>query len=121
MNHWRYSASYTERLAHWPHWLNEATADFEVKKLHGHALGQYSVESTHRTCFLFGLYCCKYMHYLEKISISQIYIHGFIIFVCFSVSFIFQCIQRGNFSLKPMEPTLNAWKLFVTIVRHSLG
>lgn len=62
-NHWRYSATYTERLSHWPYWLNEATADFEVKKLHDNELGQYSVESNHRTCFLFGLYCCKYFIY----------------------------------------------------------
>lgn len=64
-NHWKYSVEYTERLSHWPYWVNVAEADFEVKKLHQDERGQYSVTSDHRTCFLGGLYCCKYRHIFQ--------------------------------------------------------
>ncbi|XP_031631761.1 uncharacterized protein LOC116346011 [Contarinia nasturtii] len=56
-NHWKYSIEYTERLSHWPYWINVAEADFVVKKLLQDERGQYSVTSDHRTCFLGGLYC----------------------------------------------------------------
>lgn len=59
--HWRYSVVYRERLSHWPYWINEADADYEVKKL---ASNKYLVVSTHRTCFFGGLYCCKLSSHL---------------------------------------------------------
>jgi len=56
-NHWKYTAVYTEQLSHWPHWINEAEADFIVRRLDPMERGQYSVLSEHCTCFLGGLYC----------------------------------------------------------------
>ncbi|XP_059607855.1 uncharacterized protein LOC132255735 [Phlebotomus argentipes] len=50
-DHWRYSVTYTEKLAHWPHWLNSAEAEVSVRRL--------SVDSSHRTCFFYGLYCLR--------------------------------------------------------------
>lgn len=59
-NHWKYSAVYVEQLSHWPYWINENEADFVVRKLDANERGEYSVASEHRTCFLGGLYCCKW-------------------------------------------------------------
>ncbi|EDW19577.1 uncharacterized protein LOC6583433 [Drosophila mojavensis] len=55
---WRYTVRYTERLSHWPHWLNEATAHYVVTKtLPGVHPPAWSIQSTHETCFLGGHYC----------------------------------------------------------------
>ncbi|XP_023301647.2 uncharacterized protein LOC111683776 [Lucilia cuprina] len=55
---WRYTVEYTERLSHWPYWLNTARANYIVVK----SLPQvnpevYSIKSNHETCFFKGLYC----------------------------------------------------------------
>uniref|UniRef100_A0A182M202 Uncharacterized protein n=1 Tax=Anopheles culicifacies TaxID=139723 RepID=A0A182M202_9DIPT len=55
--HWKYSVEYDERLSHWPHTFNTAIGHYSVRKLPESDGGQYSVASTHRTCFLFGLFC----------------------------------------------------------------
>lgn len=55
---WRYSATYTEQLSHWPYWLNTATAHFIVtKSMPGVEPAIYAIESKHQTCFFKGLYC----------------------------------------------------------------
>lgn len=59
---WRYSVEYTERLSHWPYWLNTAMANFKVTKTMPDIEPQvYAIESSHKTCFFKGLYCCKLM------------------------------------------------------------
>lgn len=70
--HWRYSVVYRERLSHWPYWINVADADYEVKKL---ASNEYLVASTHRTCFLAGLYCCKYNLIKHRVIIIEFIFH----------------------------------------------
>ncbi|XP_055625103.1 uncharacterized protein LOC129767879 [Toxorhynchites rutilus septentrionalis] len=57
LEHWKYSVEYTERLSHWPYTKNTAVGHFSVRKLPEDEGGQYLVASTHRTCFLFGLFC----------------------------------------------------------------
>lgn len=59
--HWKYSVLYTERLSHWPYWENKSTADFDVKRTSHNTDATFTVESLHRTCFLGGLYCRKYI------------------------------------------------------------
>ncbi|KAG5893164.1 hypothetical protein JTB14_000425 [Gonioctena quinquepunctata] len=54
-NHWKYSAEYSEKLSHWPHSLNTAVAHFNVKG--SPKKDSYFIQSSHKTCFLFGLYC----------------------------------------------------------------
>uniref|UniRef100_A0A1I8MYK3 Uncharacterized protein n=1 Tax=Musca domestica TaxID=7370 RepID=A0A1I8MYK3_MUSDO len=54
----RYTVEYTERLNHWPYWLNTARANFKVVKSMPNIEPQiYSIESQHETCFFKGLYC----------------------------------------------------------------
>ncbi|XP_049291091.1 uncharacterized protein LOC125768027 [Anopheles funestus] len=55
--HWRYTVEYDERLSHWPHTFNTAIGHYSVRKRTESEGGQYSVASTHRTCFLLGLFC----------------------------------------------------------------
>lgn len=68
-NNWIYSVRYTEKLSHWPYWINEAVAHIAVKRLfpdgkvaaagdHTDNL-RYIIESKHQTCFFNDLYCCK--------------------------------------------------------------
>lgn len=57
--HWKYTVEYDERLSHWPHTFNTAIGHYSVRKLPESEGGHYSVASTHRTCFLLGLFCCK--------------------------------------------------------------
>ncbi|KAL9702019.1 hypothetical protein quinque_005460 [Culex quinquefasciatus] len=57
VHHWQYSVEYTERLSHWPYSKNVALGHFSVRKLPEAEGGQYSVASTHKTCFLLGLFC----------------------------------------------------------------
>uniref|UniRef100_A0A1Q3F8U8 Uncharacterized protein n=1 Tax=Culex tarsalis TaxID=7177 RepID=A0A1Q3F8U8_CULTA len=57
VHHWQYSVQYTERLSHWPYSKNVALGHFSVRKLPEEEGGQYSVASTHKTCFLLGLFC----------------------------------------------------------------
>ncbi|XP_017863227.1 PREDICTED: uncharacterized protein LOC108613932 [Drosophila arizonae] len=67
---WRYTVRYTERLSHWPHWLNEATAHYVVTKtLPGVHPPAWSIQSTHETCFLGGHYC---LHSRSEFSFSSI-------------------------------------------------
>ncbi|KAH8371240.1 hypothetical protein KR093_006708, partial [Drosophila rubida] len=55
---WRYTVEYTERLSHWPHWLNKATAKYVVTKTMPGVLPQeWAIESNHETCFFNGFYC----------------------------------------------------------------
>lgn len=75
-HNWMYSVRYTEKLSHWPHWTNEAVAHIAVKRVFAdgkvaaagdHPDGlRYVIESSHQTCFLRGLYCCKYCILLFK-------------------------------------------------------
>ncbi|XP_055693935.1 protein ABHD11-like isoform X1 [Lutzomyia longipalpis] len=58
-DHWKYSVAYKEKLAYWPHWQNHGEAQISVKKLPQSKGGHLSVDSTHRTCFLYGLYCLR--------------------------------------------------------------
>ncbi|KFB48233.1 AGAP005820-PA-like protein [Anopheles sinensis] len=55
--HWKYTVTYDERLSHWPYLVNTAIGHFSVRKLPEAEGGQYSVASTHKTCFLLGLFC----------------------------------------------------------------
>uniref|UniRef100_A0A182TFZ8 Uncharacterized protein n=1 Tax=Anopheles melas TaxID=34690 RepID=A0A182TFZ8_9DIPT len=55
--HWKYTVEYDERLSHWPHTFNTAIGHYSVRKLPESEGGHYSVASTHRTCFLLGLFC----------------------------------------------------------------
>ncbi|XP_019540530.2 uncharacterized protein LOC109411461 [Aedes albopictus] len=57
LEHWKYSVEYTERLSHWPYSKNVAVGHYSVRKLPEAEGGQYVVASTHRTCFLLGLFC----------------------------------------------------------------
>lgn len=56
--HWQYTTKYTEHLSHWPYLKNIGIGHFSVhsnwRKQH------YYINSTHDTCFLPGLMCCKY-------------------------------------------------------------
>ncbi|XP_017473625.1 PREDICTED: uncharacterized protein LOC108364451 [Rhagoletis zephyria] len=55
---WRYTVVYTERLSHWPYWLNTAKADYIVTKtMPGVEPAIYAIESNHKTCFFKGTYC----------------------------------------------------------------
>ncbi|XP_053952935.1 uncharacterized protein LOC128859845 [Anastrepha ludens] len=55
---WRYTVEYTERLSHWPYWLNKAKADYIVTKtMPGVDPAVYAIESKHKTCFFKGTYC----------------------------------------------------------------
>ncbi|KAM8709893.1 hypothetical protein ACLKA7_016661 [Drosophila subpalustris] len=55
---WRYTVEYTERLSHWPHWLNKATAKYIVtKSMPGVQPLEWAIESNHETCFFGGFYC----------------------------------------------------------------
>lgn len=56
--HWQYSVEYVERLSHWPHTLNKNTGTISVKKV-TKPNELFLIESETKTCFLFGLYCCK--------------------------------------------------------------
>lgn len=69
-NHWLYSVRYTEKLSHWPYWINEAVAHIAVKRVfadgtiatageHSDTL-RYVIESKHQTCFFNGFYCCTF-------------------------------------------------------------
>ncbi|XP_058464654.1 uncharacterized protein LOC131438569 [Malaya genurostris] len=57
LDHWKYSVEYRERLSHWPYTSNTAVGHYSVRKLPELEGGQYSVASTHKTCFLLGLFC----------------------------------------------------------------
>lgn len=74
-HHWRYGVEYTERLSHWPYWLNKSTAFVSVKHIvkDRKSPEEFVVESVHQTCFLGGFYCCKYYILLLPI-ISSSYI-----------------------------------------------
>ncbi|XP_055610464.1 uncharacterized protein LOC129757310 [Uranotaenia lowii] len=61
MDHWKYSVEYTERLSHWPYTKNANVGHFSVRKLPDAEGGQYSVASTHRTCFMLGFACFNSM------------------------------------------------------------
>ncbi|XP_067646457.1 uncharacterized protein [Eurosta solidaginis] len=55
---WHYSVAYTERLSHWPYWLNTAKAHYVVtKSMPGVEPAIYGIVSKHRTCFFKGIYC----------------------------------------------------------------
>ncbi|EDW41040.1 uncharacterized protein LOC6605216 [Drosophila sechellia] len=57
---WRYTVQYTERLSHWPYWLNTATAKYVVtKSMPGVSPVAYAIKSTHQTCFFAGFYCLQ--------------------------------------------------------------
>ncbi|XP_053676093.1 uncharacterized protein LOC128726315 [Anopheles nili] len=55
--HWKYTVEYRERLSHWPYSLNTAIGQYSVLRLPETEGGHYAVLSTHRTCFLGGLFC----------------------------------------------------------------
>uniref|UniRef100_U5ES57 Putative conserved secreted protein n=1 Tax=Corethrella appendiculata TaxID=1370023 RepID=U5ES57_9DIPT len=57
--HWKYHVEYTERLSHWPYYLNRATALYSIKQLPKEEGGYFSVASVHKTCFFLGLFCLK--------------------------------------------------------------
>jgi len=54
-DHWKYSTEYTEKLSHWPHLANYATAHFQVKASAKKDI--YYINSVHRTCLIMGFYC----------------------------------------------------------------
>jgi hypothetical protein len=60
LQHWKYSVEYREKLSHWPHTVNVNHGNFVVRKLPAGEGGNYTVESDHKTCFLFGMYCCEF-------------------------------------------------------------
>ncbi|EDW78909.1 uncharacterized protein Dwil_GK11439 [Drosophila willistoni] len=67
---WRYTVEYTERLSHWPHWINTATAKYMVTKTKpGVTPIEYAIQSTHETCFFKGLYC---LHTLSEFRFSGV-------------------------------------------------
>ncbi|XP_053687336.1 uncharacterized protein LOC128736862 [Sabethes cyaneus] len=59
LDHWKYSVEYTEQLSHWPYVRNSAVGHYSVRKLPQSEGGQYSVASTHKTCFILGFFCLK--------------------------------------------------------------
>lgn len=103
---------YRERLSHWPYSINEAGADFQVKKLHENKRGQYLVESTHRTCFFGGFYCCKLSSNLSFRTIKNVRFFNF-----FNHS-IAQCIQLVNFFFRQWAQIHIVWKIFTMNVLH---
>lgn len=57
---WKYTAEYTEKLSHWPYWINKSTGNFHVKKIIRDRKYVYLVESVHKTCF-YGVYCREFL------------------------------------------------------------
>lgn len=62
-----------ERLSHWPYWKNANLGYFSVYKLPQVEGGDYIVDSTHKTCFFAGLYCCKSLKSLTFICCCHLY------------------------------------------------
>jgi hypothetical protein len=56
-DHWKYSARYEEFLLYFPYVRYFIDGHFNVKPAGG---GTYIIQSTHNTCFLYGLFCCMY-------------------------------------------------------------
>ncbi|XP_037930793.1 uncharacterized protein LOC119665635 [Teleopsis dalmanni] len=57
---WRYTVIYTERLSHWPYWLNTGKGDYIVKKSMPGVVPQlFTIDSEHETCFFGGFYCLR--------------------------------------------------------------
>lgn len=95
-----------------------AEADYEVKKLQPNDRAQYSVFSIHRTCFLYGLYCCKppldYIHLTEIKQIDLFLLHIFpslvvLLLVYSTGEFLFSasgsgtyCIETVNYECPPI-------------------
>lgn len=67
---------YTEKLSHWPYWINEAVAHIAVKRVLANGKVaeagdqsdnlRYVIESKHQTCFFHGLYCCMFLQIIYK-------------------------------------------------------
>ena len=57
---WKYSVEYNEKLSHFPYWINKNHGHFAVKRFLRNRETVYVVSSNHKTCFILGLYCCKY-------------------------------------------------------------
>ncbi|XP_011195860.1 uncharacterized protein LOC105220964 [Zeugodacus cucurbitae] len=55
---WRYTVEYSERMFHWPYFLNKAKAEYIVtKSMPGEEDPKYTIESKHTTCFFTEFYC----------------------------------------------------------------
>ncbi|XP_050075629.1 uncharacterized protein LOC126563062 [Anopheles maculipalpis] len=82
--HWKYSVEYDERLSHWPHTFNTAVGHYSVRKLPESEGGQYSVASTHRTCFLMGLFCVnsKGEFKMSRIHLEDTYCEETVYYQC---------------------------------------
>ncbi|CAD7002565.1 uncharacterized protein LOC101460672 [Ceratitis capitata] len=83
---WRYTVEYTERLSHWPYWLNGAKADYVVTKtMPGVEPAVYVIESKHKTCFFKGTYC----------------LHSFSVFKCTAAGEDTYCSERVQYQCPP--------------------
>ncbi len=60
INDWNYSVEYFEKLSYYPHWINRNIGHFNVKKATIDGRQTYLIESNHKTCFFFNLYCRKW-------------------------------------------------------------
>lgn len=58
-NEWNYSVDYLEKLSYYPHWVNQNVGHFVVKSTTIDGRQTYLIESNHKTCFFFNLYCRK--------------------------------------------------------------
>ncbi|ALC44286.1 CG6310 [Drosophila busckii] len=81
---WRYTVQYTERLAHWPHWLNTAKAKFVVTKtLPNVQPPAWAIQSSHETCFFGGMYCLRSLSEFKFSAMgSDTYAHEKIQYQC---------------------------------------
>ena len=74
-DHWKYSTRYEEFLLYFPYVRYFVDGHFNVKPAGG---GTYVIQSTHNTCFLYGLFCCMYA--------------GFIYVTCHAVELMSTCL-----------------------------
>ncbi|XP_055532891.1 uncharacterized protein LOC129723001 [Wyeomyia smithii] len=108
LDHWKYSVEYTEQLSHWPYIRNTAVGHYSVRKLPQSEGGQYSVASTHRTCFLLGLFCLnskgefKISYLNEEDTFCQETVH-------YQCPFLFGqfCFREVEFQRKAIMANLN--------------
>jgi len=61
-DHWQYSARYEEFLLYFPYVRFFIDGHFNVKPAGG---GTYIIQSTHKACFLYGLFCCMYAGFIH--------------------------------------------------------
>ncbi|KAH8314655.1 hypothetical protein KR074_006497, partial [Drosophila pseudoananassae] len=98
---WRYTVQYTEKLSHWPHWLNAAIAKYVVTKtLPGVTPVGYGIHSTHETCFFSGFYCCRFF----RLKVNFLTLIIFLEFLVRSISeFSFRNSNGNTFAQEKIQ------------------